>query len=416
MLSRVEVICFATSYVVALVLEVSRLLFRSGVRGAVMLGFAGVGLLMHSAFLYYHALKTEDPPLSSPQDWFLLAAWVLVVVYLYLVYYHPRTAFGLFLLPLVLALVGTGALADPRPMARGPASTVWGIIHGVSFLVGTLSVFLGFVAGVMYFVQARRLKHKLPPGGGLRLPSLEWLQRANGRAIVISMLMLGAGVVSGMILNLIQDRSQTARLPWHDPVVLSTLLMFGWLVIAVLTGALYKPARQGRKVAYLTMVSFVFLVIALGVMWFLNTQHGGGDQGAEVRGQGSGARGHGSGVRDQESGARGQGSGVRNQESGGRGQGSGGRGERRKRRALGVQGWGLPGKVLLCCVGAVGPAHVGRTDVAIAGPRHWRDASATQPCHPAAPHLLLLTPGPWPLTPVPTPQPEVPHEDAGRRL
>ena len=49
MLSGVHIVCFATSYAVALVLEVSRLLFRSGVRGVVMLGFAGVGLVIHSA-------------------------------------------------------------------------------------------------------------------------------------------------------------------------------------------------------------------------------------------------------------------------------------------------------------------------------------------------------------------------------
>ena len=42
----------------------------------------------------------------------------------------------------------------------------------------------------MYLGQARRLKHKQPPAAGLRLPSLEWLQWANSRAILASVLML----------------------------------------------------------------------------------------------------------------------------------------------------------------------------------------------------------------------------------
>ena len=57
MLSGVSTICFAASYAVALALEISRLLFRSGVRGAVMLGFAAAGLVAHTAFLYYRAIQ-----------------------------------------------------------------------------------------------------------------------------------------------------------------------------------------------------------------------------------------------------------------------------------------------------------------------------------------------------------------------
>ena len=273
MLSGVGIVCFATSYAVALALEVSRLLFRSGVRGAVMLGFAGAGLVVHSAFLYHRAFKTTGSPLSSQQDWCLVAAWALAAVYLYLVYYHPRAAFGVFMLPLVLGLVGAGALADPTPFDQGRSSLAWGIIHGTSILLGTVSMLIGLAAGLMYLGQARRLKHKLPPISGLRLPSLEWLQRANGRAIVVSMLMLGVGVVSGIILG--RGRLH-AELSWRDPVVFSTTVMFAWLLVAVVLGALYRPAREGRKVAYLTIVSFVFLVIALVV--FLGRQHSGGSE------------------------------------------------------------------------------------------------------------------------------------------
>jgi len=275
MLSGVGVICFAASYTVALVLEISRLLFRSGVRGAVMLGFAAAGLIAHTAYLHYQAVKTPGAPLGSEQDWYMVAAWVLVVAYLYLLFYHPRTSFGLFLLPLALILIGAGKFFAKEEFTRGPASKAWGIIHGASIVLAAVAVLLGFVAGLMYLSQSRRLKHKLPPSRRLRLPSLEWLQRANSRALVVSALMLAMGVVSGVILSLMRHAGPTDRLPWYDPVVLSTTLMLAWLACALAVGALYKPARAGRKVAYFTIVSVVFLAIALGVMLFLNTQHGG---------------------------------------------------------------------------------------------------------------------------------------------
>jgi len=279
MLAGVDIICFAASYTVALILEISRLAFRSGIRGAVMLGFAGAGLVAHSAYLYYRAVQATGAPLSSESDWYIIAAWVLVVVYLYLVHYHPKTAFGCFLLPLALVLIAAGCfLANPEPLDRVPASRIWGIIHGLSILLATVSVLIGFVAGVMYLEQTRRLKLKRPPKRGLRLPSLEWLARTNSRAIVISVIMMGVELASGMILNRINYSRQLARLPWNDPLVLSTQIMFVWLLLSAVLGAVYKPARHGRKVAYLTLVSFVFLVFALGAGLLLDTSHWGPKQ------------------------------------------------------------------------------------------------------------------------------------------
>ncbi len=284
MLSGVGVICFAASYLVAFALEVSRLVFRSGVRGALMLGFAGAGLVAHSAYLYYRAVNTAGSPLSSQQDWYMLAAWALVAVYLYLVYYHPQTAFGLFLLPVALGLVAAGKFfASSEPFAREPASKVWGIIHGTSLLLTAVAVSVGFAAGLMYLSQTRRLKHKLPPIPGLRLPSLEWLGKVNSRAIVISLLTLAIGLVSGIILQVIGSHEQDAALPWNDPVVLSTELMFGWLLFATIVGVLYRPSRKGHKVASLTVVSFLFLVIALAIGLLGKTQHGGGNENGQEK-------------------------------------------------------------------------------------------------------------------------------------
>jgi ABC-type transport system involved in cytochrome c biogenesis permease subunit len=274
MLSGISVTCFASSYAVALCLELTRLVFRSGVRGAIMVGFAGAGLFAHTVFLYHRAVRASGPPLSSERDWYLLATWGLAAIYLYLTYYHRKTPVGLFVLPLVLGLLAWAALvADPQPFPRAPASQIWGIIHGVSVLLGTLAILIGFAAGLMYLRQTHRLKRKLAPQSGLRLPSLEWLERTNSRAIGIALGMFLVGIFSGMVLNLVRD---TSRVPWYDPVVLSTLLMSGWLGVSVAGGVWYQPVRRGRKVALLTIVSFVFLALVLAAQLCPRTQHGGG--------------------------------------------------------------------------------------------------------------------------------------------
>ena len=292
MLSGVSTICFAGSYAVALLLEVSRLAFRSRAWRLGAIIAAAAGLVAHSAFLFYRALSEPSAPLSSERDWYLVASSALVAVYLWFATHRPKVPFGLVLLPLSLLLIAIATFwASPKPLDREPASKIWGAIDGGSIALAVAAVLVGFGAGLMYLGQARRLKHKHVAAGLLRLPSLEWLQWANGRAIVASALMLGVGVLSGAILNRIHQGEPSPPVAWNDPIALGTWLMFAWLMAAAFLVVLYRPARQGRKVAYLTLASFVFLVIMLAAGLLTNSRHwGGGGQGSGFRGQGSGFR------------------------------------------------------------------------------------------------------------------------------
>jgi ABC-type transport system involved in cytochrome c biogenesis permease subunit len=274
MLERISITCFLASYAVALALELSRLLFRSGVRGALMLGFGVAGLVAHTLFLAHRAYTASALPLSSEFDFYLVAAWALAIVYLYLIYYHPHNLIGLFVLPLVIGFVVVANwFASQAPFPRNDATWYWGLAHGVCQLLGTVVVTLGFVTGVMYLVQARRLKQKVPADRGLRLPSLEWLQRVNGRTIVVAVLLLAGGFLAGIVLNQIQRRESGTGVPWTDPIVFSSSILVGWMIVAWLFNLLYRPAQQGRKVAYLTVASFAFLLVVLAT-FLADTEHG----------------------------------------------------------------------------------------------------------------------------------------------
>ena len=268
MLSRITIFCFFASYGVTLLLEISRLFFRAPIRMAVIVVFATAGLFAHTVYLW---LRVQDQlpsvtALSNWHDWCLLVAWVLASVYVWLTIVRPQSAVGVFILPLILSLVGAARLLVESPtFSPEQTRTIWGAIHGSVLLAGTIVVMFGFVAGLMYLVQSYRLKHKLPPSEGLRLPSLEWLQKENERALVISSVLLGLGLASGIVLNLV--KSETA-VSWSDPVVATSGILFAWLLAALCFNYAYKPARRGRKVAYLVVASFLFLVLELGIVLF----------------------------------------------------------------------------------------------------------------------------------------------------
>jgi hypothetical protein len=150
---------------------------------------------------------------------------------------------------------------------------VWGIIHGLMLLLGTVTVSLGFVAGVMYLVQSWRLKHHVSPQAGLKLPSLEWLQAVNKQSLIFSSFFIALGLVAGIVLNTIKVREHGTALPWTDSVVISSAVLLVWLLIATAFEWLYKPAQQGRKVAYLTVASFLFLALVMAMLIAGGSRH-----------------------------------------------------------------------------------------------------------------------------------------------
>jgi len=280
MISEISVTCFAASYALALVLEAWRIGFRSQMRLAPILGIAAAGLFAHTLFLGHRAASASASPLSSPYDWYLLAAWSLAIVYLALSLSRRQEALGVFVLPLVLVLIGVAHLASDDPFAPDRASRLWGNVHGACLLLGTVAMAVGFIAGVMYFVQSYRLKHKLLPREGFRLPTLEWLERANRRSLLLSVVLTCFGFFAGVVLNVITAHARDQFVPWSDPVVWTSGLMVGWLLIAALFFWSYRAARRGRQVALLTVFSFLLLSVVLAVVIFGQSAHGPDSQSA----------------------------------------------------------------------------------------------------------------------------------------
>jgi ABC-type uncharacterized transport system permease subunit len=269
--SNLNLICFTACYAVALVLELPGVGARVRFRRAACIAIASVGVIAHTAYLGQRVIEMPYVPLASHHDWLILAAWLLAEIYVGALFYYPRSSLGIFLLPAVLALIVISLFAETQPLASFEAPRVWGLVHGVFLLLGTVAVLLGFLAGLMYLVQSHRLKKKLPPTEGMRLPSLEWLERVNSRALAAAALLVGGGFVTGILSRLAQQGQ--GSIPWGDPVVLSLVAMFGWLVVAEVFRLIYPAARQGRKVAYLTIAAFLFLVLMLATVTLSDSLH-----------------------------------------------------------------------------------------------------------------------------------------------
>ncbi len=262
MLSGITITCFTASYAVALVLEVIRARVRSVWWSGTAIGFLIAGLFAHSIYLLNLASDElgQIVLFSRWYDWCLLAAWILAAACLGLSL-RKVPLIGIFMLPLVLALSGAASLLrSSPPFERSDAIRYWGMIHGVTLLIGTVGVTIGFVAGLMFLLQSYRLKNKIPPSKTFKLPSLEWLQRLNEELLLISSFFLALGLLTGVVMK---DIQRASVVDWTEPTVLSSAVLLVWLIAALLLNWLYKPARRGQKVAYLTMANFGLVAIVL---------------------------------------------------------------------------------------------------------------------------------------------------------
>lgn len=273
--TRVTISCFGLSYAIAWLLEMARLFFRVPLRAAISNALVGAGLFAHTLFLIFQARVdlSRGTALASWHDWCLIAAWLLVVGSLYVGVRFPKIAHAPFLLPIVLALIGlAGRLRDLPPFSPQGARSIWSTVHGLSLLVGTVTVSMGFLAGLMYLIHSAQLKSRKASRLRLPLPSLERLQSVSEQSLVISTALLAVGLLSGILVNLMAQRRESPAVQWSDPVVWTSGVLLTWLAGSLIFQALYRPARHGRKVAYLVVSTFLFLVLELGLV--LAVSHG----------------------------------------------------------------------------------------------------------------------------------------------
>jgi ABC-type transport system involved in cytochrome c biogenesis permease subunit len=259
---RISILCFGASYAVALVLEMLGLAWPRPVLKMLGLGFGLAGLLAHTLYLIFH-----PPSLGSQFGSLLFLAWILSVFYLYGSMHHRRLAWGVFVLPVVVGLIALAGVTESDQLTETSWLTAldavkgerfWGIVHGILLLLAAVGVCVGFIASLMYLFQAQRLKAKIPPGQGLRLPSLERLEAMNRHAVNLAFPLLSAGVLVGLVL-MWQRGDQLQN--WLDPKIWGAEIL--WAVFAIMLYLRYGFHLRGRRVALLTIMAFGLLVFTL---------------------------------------------------------------------------------------------------------------------------------------------------------
>jgi len=275
---RLSVLCFGGTYGLALACDLARFVVRGAARWYATLALTALAWAVQTAYLGNLAIRTGRLPVSTIFESMLVLAWVLAAVALYLIVRSPKpVAVGVFVLPVVLALVAVAGFWAPRERwvdaGWGEASRFWGTAHGLLYLVGAVGSCVAFAAGLMYLAQSHRLKHKRPSRFGFALPSLEQSERLNRVGITAAFPFLTAGLLVGVMMEAALRKAGRVGVGWTDPKVVGGVVM--WLVFAALLHARFRPEMRGRRVMLFTVIAFVCLALTtVGVDLLRITSHG----------------------------------------------------------------------------------------------------------------------------------------------
>lgn len=262
------------SYLVAFGLELARFMRKkNGFIRPLIFIFSFAGLVAQTAYIFKRSSDTQLPPLlSSSHDWLVVFSWLLVVIFLFINLIDQELAIGLFLFPLVLALVIASYFVDNvTNVLVVPAIRSWAMLHASLLVLGGVGIVLCFIISAMYLIQHRRLKHKQNFSEGFKLPSLDKLARLNRWALMISAPLLTVGMGIGIGLG-VYVQKKTHPISFYDPVIIVYEIVWALMIVSVVFILRTKQPNQ-KHIAQLTIwTGGLLLLTVIGIQVLTNNR------------------------------------------------------------------------------------------------------------------------------------------------
>ena len=232
------------------------------------LGALGLGLLAHAGAIALEAARIHRLPVTDVRSALSFYAFLVTLTFFFLYLRYRITSLGLFMLPFVFVLTLISAFRPVRPFDLSAFRGGWLAVHIGSIILGYTGLFLTFVAAVMYLMQEKQLKSRIPRAVYYRLPSLELCDELYYRSLLFGLPLLTVGILTGFIWA-----SRTWKGPWEfDPKILASLLT--WLIYLVLFSTRMSGAWRGRRAAYVAIFGFAAIMVTFLGVSLLSGPHG----------------------------------------------------------------------------------------------------------------------------------------------
>jgi len=223
--------------------------------------------ILLSIFFLLRAVAIGFLPVSNLFESLSFFIWAVMFIYLVVEYYFKLPSLSSFLLPFISLFAVAAALLVSAPANVDPKlASGWFYLHVIFAFVGYGTFAVAFATAIMYLLQRRQLKLKKSFDSVFnRLPSLEILDELNLKLINMGFPLFTFSILTGIVWT---HRSKILGPDWpSDPKAVLTGIT--WLLYAALFHIRLFSVARGKRVAQLTIVAFVFVVITfLGTKYF----------------------------------------------------------------------------------------------------------------------------------------------------
>ena len=227
---------------------------------------AVVGFTLLTVFFLLRWKAVGFLPVSNLFESLSFFVWAVVLTYLIVEYFFNLPTLSSFILPFIalFTIAATFAGSPPGDMDARLRSG-WFYLHVVFAFIGYAVFAVAFATAVMYLLQRRQLKSRKSFDSVFhRLPSLEVLDDLNQKLISMGFPLFTVAMAAGIYWA---HESKILGPDWpNDPKIVFTGIT--WLLYAALFHVRLLAVARGKRVAHLTIIAFVFVVLT-----FLGTRY-----------------------------------------------------------------------------------------------------------------------------------------------
>ena len=182
---------------------------------------------------------------------------------------HNRQVLGLdtFLIPTAL-VIQFGAFATIYSPMKPPTLPSWHVVHQLSLVVSAAFFITGGLAGAVYLILVRALRHKETGVVLGRFAPLESWERLGRWCTLLGFSLFTFGILTGICQAVQLQQRQHQRANWlTDTFILICFALWAAYALGLLATWLV-PSFRGKKAAYLaTGTGFVLVGLFLAINW-----------------------------------------------------------------------------------------------------------------------------------------------------
>lgn len=208
------------------------------------------GFALHTAAIAQRWTEVGHFPAVGLGDGASLLAWSIVLVFLVTFIRTRVDALGLVIHPVAFLLVLVATLSPATRVGDPMLRTIFLPVHTTLAFFGYASLFVAFTLGLLYLIQERELKSRVPRTFYYLAPSLERCDTLGGRTVEIGFALLTLAIVTGFLWN------RAARGVYWTGGAKEWSAIVAWVIYIGLILGRYRTGWGGRRAALMGIAGF----------------------------------------------------------------------------------------------------------------------------------------------------------------